>query len=88
MTNFDNDRVNITITFTEYVAKLILQIIPGNAITNTRKFQTFPSGILFVCPKFSLNLTQLARLLIIYVFIGNKSRLQFSKLIPFFVDVS
>ena len=58
MASFDADRANVSITFIEYAANIILQIILGNGIQNNQYFETLPSGALLIHPACSLNLNQ------------------------------
>ena len=69
MASFDVDRANVSITFTEYVENIILQIILGNGIQNDQYFETLPSGVLLIHPACSLNLNQFSYIASCFMFL-------------------
>ena len=69
MASFDADKANVSITFTKYVANIILQIILGNGIRNDQYFETLPSGVLLIRQACSLNLNQFAYIASCFMFL-------------------
>ena len=69
MASFDADRANVSITFIEYVANIILQIILGNGIQNDQYFETLPSGVRLIRPACSLNLNQFGYIASCFMFL-------------------